>query len=101
MFENYPVYHTIIYGDTLYTLARDYSTTVHDILNANPNIDPYNLRIGSVITIIPAHNMETDVHHSNCISMNEFDLNKQMRLFWSQHVYWTRLLIISIASRPS
>ncbi|MCL2355220.1 MAG: LysM peptidoglycan-binding domain-containing protein [Oscillospiraceae bacterium] len=116
MFEDYPVYHTITYGDTLYTLARNYNTTVHDIMNANPNIDPYNLRIGDVITIIPSHNMDTDIaihtppystdnemhtHHMpdhHCISQMQFNLSKEMRLAWSQHVYWTRLLIISIVN---
>ena len=99
MVEDYPVYHTITYGDTLYTLSKIYNTTVHDILNANPNIEPYNLRIGDVITIVPSHDMNVDLHshpHNSCITKMQFDLNKQMRLFWSQHVYWTRLLIISI-----
>ena len=109
MFEDYPVNHTIVYGDTLYTLARNYNTTVHDILNANPDIEPYNLRIGDVITIIPAHTLDEDINlelhrpshttslsDDNCISKMHFDLSKQMRLAWSQHVYWTRLLIISI-----
>lgn len=32
----------------------------------------------------------------NCISMNQFNLSNKMRMLWEQHVFWTRLLIISI-----
>lgn len=32
----------------------------------------------------------------NCISINQFDLSNSMRMLWQQHVFWTRLLIISI-----
>ncbi len=31
--------------------------------------------------------------------MKQFELLADMRLVWSQHVYWTRLLLISIAER--
>ncbi|MCL2383406.1 MAG: LysM peptidoglycan-binding domain-containing protein [Oscillospiraceae bacterium] len=135
MFEHQQIYHKIAYGDTLYSLAKKYNTTVPDILHANDRIDPYNLQIGSTIHIVPGHPIvpepmhtpaqsndmlshnqpmhnnsshsedinhhsePTNEHsepHNNCISKTEFDLSKQMRLFWSQHVYWTRLLIISI-----
>lgn len=44
-------YHTIKQGDTLYSLARYYNTTVDNLLALNPGIDPYNLQIGSVIRI--------------------------------------------------
>lgn len=46
----YDIY-TIQAGDTLYNLARRYYTTVDRILTANPNINPYNLMIGTQITI--------------------------------------------------
>jgi len=38
-------------GDTLAAIARIYGTTVQDIINANPDIDPYYLRVGQQICI--------------------------------------------------
>ena len=38
-------------GDTLYKIALEYDTTVDEILNVNPGIDPYNLIIGSQICV--------------------------------------------------
>lgn len=32
----------------------------------------------------------------NCISINKFNLSNEMRMLWEQHVFWTRLLIVSI-----
>jgi len=40
-------------GDTLYHLARHFHTTVEVLMAHNPQVDPYNLRIGSVLTICP------------------------------------------------
>jgi LysM repeat protein len=43
--------YTIVAGDTLYSLAIRYNTSVQQILSVNPNIDPNFLRIGQVICI--------------------------------------------------
>lgn len=43
--------HTIRAGETLHNIARRYNTTVNAIMNANPNLNPYNLRVGQVICI--------------------------------------------------
>lgn len=38
-------------GDTLYSLARRFNTTVTSILGLNPGINPENLRVGELICI--------------------------------------------------
>ena len=43
--------YTIQAGDTLFTLAQRYNTTVQAIINANPGIDPNRLFIGQRICI--------------------------------------------------
>lgn len=43
--------YTIMPGDTLYSIAIRYNTTVNDILMANPRINPYCLRIGQIICV--------------------------------------------------
>jgi len=43
--------YTIVGGDTLYSLAARYNTTVQAIVAANPGIDPNYLRIGQIICI--------------------------------------------------
>lgn len=43
--------YTIKQGDTLFELARSYSTTVEAIITANPNIDYENLKIGEEIIV--------------------------------------------------
>lgn len=78
-------------GDTLYKLARLYNTSVNALLLKNPGINPYNLQIGSSIIVCPGN--------IDSCNMPMIELEKEMRLLWSQHVYWTRLLLISIAER--
>lgn len=43
--------YTIKRGDTLYDLARKNNTTVEEILKANPELRPNNLKVGQVICI--------------------------------------------------
>jgi LysM repeat protein len=43
--------HTVRAGDTLYMLARQYKITLDELMKANPNLDPYNLRIGMQLCI--------------------------------------------------
>ncbi|MFP4661527.1 MAG: LysM peptidoglycan-binding domain-containing protein [Halanaerobiales bacterium] len=38
-------------GDTLYNIARRNNTTVRAIMRVNPDINPRNLRVGSMICI--------------------------------------------------
>lgn len=43
--------YTIRAGDTLYMLSRTYHVNLDTLMRANPNMDPYNLRIGMHICI--------------------------------------------------
>lgn len=44
-------------GDTLYKIAQMYGVSVQDIINANPNVNPYNLYVGQIIQV-PARPFE-------------------------------------------
>lgn len=46
-----PMVHKVIAGDTLYLIAKMHSIKLDDIMDANPNIDPYNLMIGTELII--------------------------------------------------
>lgn len=42
---------TIRPGDTLYSIARRYNTTVQAIIAANPGINPNNLPVGELVCV--------------------------------------------------
>ena len=44
-------FYTIRPGDTLFAIARRFNVSVDDLIEANPGIDPQNLRVGQVICI--------------------------------------------------
>lgn len=43
--------YTIKRGDTFYSLARRFNTTVSAIISANPGVNPNNLQIGQIVCI--------------------------------------------------
>lgn len=94
-------FYTVMPGDTLYNIANNYGTTVAEIFYQNSNINPYNLKIGSKI-LICSNNTE-NMPNSTSTSLSNFnsllELNNKMRLAWLQHIYWTRMVLISIAER--
>ncbi len=45
--------HKIVEGDSLYKLAREYDTTVTELILLNTGVNPYNLQIGMRLTICP------------------------------------------------
>jgi len=95
--------YAIRQGDNLYQLARYYQTTVPHILSLNPTTDPYNLQVGNPLTICPGENFQIMPGNPNPPACPNFakqmSLVNDMRRKWSQHVYWTRMLLISIAHR--
>lgn len=49
------IIHMVRAGETIFTIAGFYGTTVQAIINANPGIDPQNLRVGQRICVpLPA-----------------------------------------------
>lgn len=92
MYCNNPIEHTVRAGDTLYKLSRQYNTTVSSIILSNARINPYNLQVGMVLKICPG-NITT---RPDTLS-KENDLREQMRMAWLEHVYWTRMFIVSVA----
>lgn len=46
-----PKTHTVVHGDTLYLIARKHGIKLDSLMRANPNIDPYNLLIGTQLCI--------------------------------------------------
>lgn len=43
--------HKVCAGDTLYLIAKKHNIKLDDLMNANSNIDPYNLLIGTELYI--------------------------------------------------
>ena len=46
-----PIKHVVEAGDTLYLIAKKHGVRLDDLMNENPEIDPYNLMIGTILFI--------------------------------------------------
>jgi len=56
--------YTIRSGDTLFSIARRYRTTVSALTSANPGIDPNNLRVGQSI-LVPTSGLTSPIFRGN------------------------------------
>ncbi len=72
------IVHTIRRGDTLYLLSRHYNVSVNDIMNANRNVNIYNLRIGDEICIPVRRVMDSRMNIDNYEEVHE-DMIEEMR----------------------
>lgn len=90
--------YTIRPGDTLWKIAQQYNTTIEAIALANPGMNLNYLYIGQTICIRPmsAYYPSTTQPASIEISQAQADLKCQLHMLWEQHVFWTRLTILSI-----
>lgn len=47
------IVHTVQEGDSLYRIARQYHTTVTELILGNPGVNPYNLQAGMKLYVCP------------------------------------------------
>jgi len=90
--------YVIRQGDSLYNLAGYYKTTVDMLIRQNPHVNPNNLQIGSTVTICPGMGYNS-YPEAEPASKSEWNLTADMRSLWEQHVFWTRLVLVSIANK--
>jgi len=90
--------YTIHPGDTLWLIAKRFNTTINEIAAINSGIDINNLYAGQVICVMPRYGYYSPSNYptSAKISKSAADLNNQLRMLWEQHVFWTRLTILSM-----
>jgi len=98
--------YSIDFGDTLWEIANQYNTSVEKIIAVNPGIEPTNLIPGEIICIPFAdddsynNDFDVDFNHDNddidYITDSMVELNNHIRMLWSQHVNWFRIVAVDI-----
>lgn len=83
--------HEIVRGDTLYRLAKKYRTTVPLILLANPEVNPYNLQVGTRLRICRGNQTVERP------SMDEIQMAGDLGKLWMQYVGWIKFYLESLS----
>lgn len=84
--------YDIKYGDTLYILAERFNTTIEEIIDANPGINPSNLQTGQIIWIPCTDDLLQSIEVNNNVLL----LNNLFRTLWEQHIAWSRMVMMGI-----
>lgn len=88
--------HVVREGESFYTIAGYYQIPMEMLMTQNPGLDPYNLQVGTQLTIC-MDSAPSDQSPEGNMNWNEVViLSNEMRKAWVQHVYWTRMLMNSI-----
>jgi LysM repeat protein len=81
--------YTVRQGDTLWRIAQQFKTNVESIRSLNPELSQDMLFIGQTLCL-PHHTIA-----QSGMVISELSLSNHLRMLWTQHVYWTRLFIVS------
>ncbi|MFO7161585.1 MAG: LysM domain-containing protein [[Clostridium] cellulosi] len=83
-------------GDTLQSVANMYRTSVKAIEQKNQGVNLNSLAAGQVIFIPVDSYYAPHRRATRACTTRELELMNLMRLLWEQHVFWTRLVILSM-----
>lgn len=88
---NEEIKYVIQPGDTIFSIAKKFNTSIEKILSKNPYVNPSNLKINSLL-LIPVE----IIPGTGLINQKVLNLNNHFRMLWEQHIAWTRMTIMDI-----
>lgn len=91
--------YTVRAGDTIAQIAQQFSTTVYAIVSVNPGVDLSTIYVGQQICIRSGYGYCPPCFYPAVSGSGgkAAVLKNDIRSLWEQHVFWTRLVILSIA----
>lgn len=87
--------YTVQSGDSLWLIAQRHHTTVQEIASVNPGLDFNPLYIGQTLCVPRGPGRMSAQPAPAGVGSAERSLGNRMRLLWEQHVYWTRMFLLS------